>query len=381
MCSAPVSLQARCGKFHFSDYSGLFFIIVFLTCSTFLVADITCRVLSPENNRIPRKLLNIVHSIEGQREMGIPEEAQVAFDNFLRKTDVEWMRIRVRPEAEQLPVIAKVERLVVEEVRLRFGQKALLRLNQLELQAQGSRAFLRPEVEGYLNLTTLQISRLNALFDQTEKAAEAARTAVKQSDPTQRLAAAQYARLRAGETRGVRLILTPDQRARYRRALGPVRNTNRFERIYAQAPELIDSGAWLDDSPVRLADLRGKVVLLHFYAFQCHNCQANFGIYNNWERRLREKGVEIIGIQTPETAAEAEPARVTADAHQQGFEFPVLIDLEKKNWDAWGNTMWPTVYVVDKRGYIRYWWMGELQWQGARGDKYIERLVDKLRLE
>ncbi len=85
--------------------------------------------------------------------MGIPEEAQVAFDNFLRKTDVEWMRIRVRPEVEQLPVIAKVERLVVEEVRLRFGQKALLRLNQLELQAQGSRAFLRPEVEGYLNLT------------------------------------------------------------------------------------------------------------------------------------------------------------------------------------------------------------------------------------
>ena len=236
-------------------------------------------------------------------------------------------------------------------------------------------------MEGYLNLTPTQINRLNALFDQTEKAAEVARTAVKQSDPTQRLAATQYARLRAGETKGVRLILTPDQRARYRRALGPVRNTNRFERIYAQAPELIDSGAWLDDSPVRLADLRGKVVLLHFYAFQCHNCQANFGIYNNWERRLREKGVEIIGIQTPETAAEAEPARVTADAHQQGFEFPVLIDLEKKNWDAWGNTMWPTIYVVDKRGYIRYWWMGELQWQGARGDKYIERLVDKLRLE
>ena len=91
--------------------------------------------------------------------------------------------------------------------------------------------------------------------------------------------------------------------------------------------------------------------------------------------------MDRIVILNPETAAEAEPARVTAYAHQQGFEFPVLIDLEKKNWDAWGNTMWPTIYVVDKRGYIRYWWMGELQWQGARGDKYIERLVDKLRLE
>ena len=113
MSIAPFSVQSRLGKFHFSNHTRLFFIIAYLTCSTFLVADIAFRVLSPDDNRIPRKLLNIVHSIEGQREMGIPEKAQVAFDNILRKTDVEWMRIRVRPEAEQLPVIAKFERLVV----------------------------------------------------------------------------------------------------------------------------------------------------------------------------------------------------------------------------------------------------------------------------
>ncbi|MDC0267819.1 redoxin domain-containing protein [bacterium] len=376
-----VRLLASPGKCHFPLRLWILFTAAFWTCGQLLAADIACRILSPENNRVPRTLLNIVHSIEGQREMGIPQEAQGAFDTFLRKPDAEWMKVRVRPEMEQLPVIAKAERLVVEEVALRFGQKSLARLHQLELQAQGSRAFLRPEVVDYLNLTPFQTNRLHALFEQTERAALVAREAFKQSSPDQRLATNQHARLRANETKATRLILTPEQRARYRKALGPTRNTKRFDRIYAQAPELIDSGAWLEDRPIRLSDLRGKVVLLHFYAFQCHNCQANYGIYNNWERRLKEKGVEIIGIQTPETPAEAVPAKVRADAHRQGFKFPVLIDLARKNWEAWGNTIWPTVYVIDKRGYIRYWWLGELNWQGARGDRHIERLVDKLRLE
>jgi len=55
-----------------------------------------------------------------------------------------------------------------------------------------------------------------------------------------------------------------------------------------------------------------------------------------------------------------------------------LVDVSSKNWDAWGNTMWPTVYVVDKNGYIRWLWQGELNWQGATGDKSIEKLVDEL---
>ncbi|HAC90510.1 MAG TPA: hypothetical protein DCF63_07725 [Planctomycetaceae bacterium] len=66
---------------------------------------------------------------------------------------------------------------------------------------------------------------------------------------------------------------------------------------------------------------------------------------------------------------------------KKGFEFPVLIDLKSENWNAWGNTMWPTVYVIDKKGYIRSWWQGELNWQGATGDKSIENLVDELLAE
>jgi len=89
----------------------------------------------------------------------------------------------------------------------------------------------------------------------------------------------------------------------------------------------------------------------------------------------------LIGIQTPETSAERNVSLVKAAAKEKGFQFPVLIDLQNKNWDAWGNTMWPTVYVVDKKGYIRSWWQGELNWQGATGDKTIETLIDQLLAE
>ena len=43
--------------------------------------------------------------------------------------------------------------------------------------------------------------------------------------------------------------------------------------------------------------------------------------------------------------------------------------------------MWPTVYVIDRNGYLRHWWQGELNWKGATGDEAIEQLIAELREE
>ncbi|GIW83404.1 MAG: hypothetical protein KatS3mg105_5211 [Gemmatales bacterium] len=174
-------------------------------------------------------------------------------------------------------------------------------------------------------------------------------------------------------------LLRPPQVERLRQRLGAPFDTSKLQRIYPMAPELVDSGHWINTSPLTMRSLRGKIVLVHFYAFQCHNCHANFPIYKRWHSRYHSSGdVVVLGIQTPETSAEADPARVRQAAQEEGIEFPVLIDLDKKNWQAWGNTMWPTVYVVDQDGYIRLWWQGELNWQGATGDQTIEQLIDSL---
>jgi hypothetical protein len=59
----------------------------------------------------------------------------------------------------------------------------------------------------------------------------------------------------------------------------------------------------------------------------------------------------------------------------------VQLDLDSLSWKAWGNSIWPTIYVVDQRGYRRYAWVGELYWQGARGDQAIEGWVRRLLAE
>jgi peroxiredoxin len=58
--------------------------------------------------------------------------------------------------------------------------------------------------------------------------------------------------------------------------------------------------------------------------------------------------------------------------------FPVVIDNGKRIWNDWGNSMWPSVYLIDKQGRIRYWWYGELDWQGAGGQKQMEQRIREL---
>ncbi len=57
------------------------------------------------------------------------------------------------------------------------------------------------------------------------------------------------------------------------------------------------------------------------------------------------------------------------------------MDSEQKNWDAWSNSIWPAVYLIDRRGFVRYWWYGELNWDGAEGEKSMRRKIGELIVE
>jgi len=339
-------------------------------------AGLRHRELPATLTRVPQTLLAIAHSEEGQRELGVGAETEAGFDEALRKASSGWMRWRNLPEPEQREAIARAEVAIVGEVRRRFGGSAVARLRQLELQAQGARAMLRPEVAEHLAITARQQSGFDALFERSDRAL-AQVAAVGAAGRARRQAA--VARLRTAESEAMQKLLDAGQWSRWEACLGDARAPWTFERVLPMAPELVDSGVWVEaDRQARLSDLRGKVVLLHFYAFQCHNCHANFDVYNRWHRSLRDQGIEVVGVQTPETDDERDAGKVVAAAKKAGFGFPVLVDLKSATWEAWGTTMWPTVYVIDRRGYVRHWWMGELRWKGARGDEEIERLARRL---
>lgn len=91
--------------------------------------------------------------------------------------------------------------------------------------------------------------------------------------------------------------------------------------------------------------------------------------------------MQLIGIHTPETQSEHNVETLKSKLKAEELRFPVVVDNEKANWNAWGNSMWPTVYVIDKRGYLRTFWQGELKWQGATGDKQMLQTIEQLLAE
>ena len=106
----------------------------------------------------------------------------------------------------------------------------------------------------------------------------------------------------------------------------------------------------------------------------------NLPSYGRWQKRFAKQGVEIIGIHTPETDEEKIPANVEREVKRRGITYPILIDTDGANWKRWNQEYWPTVYLIDKKGRVRYQWEGELEWQGAGGEeKMAVRIEDLLK--
>ncbi|MFM8421496.1 MAG: hypothetical protein ACKOEQ_15395, partial [Verrucomicrobiota bacterium] len=119
----------------------------------------------------------MARSIEGQRELGVQGTNLLWLDNLLREIDAEWVVARARPESSQHEAMAALEGRLARRVEDRLGSPALHRLDQLEVQAQGGRALLRNDVAAFLELTSVQRGKVEALVAQTEEVAARARAA------------------------------------------------------------------------------------------------------------------------------------------------------------------------------------------------------------
>lgn len=93
------------------------------------------------------------------------------------------------------------------------------------------------------------------------------------------------------------------------------------------------------------------------------------------------KGLTVLGIHTPEGDGERDIDSIKKKAQEEKLAFPIVVDNDKQNWNTWGNTMWPTVYLIDKQGYMRNFWMGELKWQGTDAEKIMREQIEELLAE
>jgi alkyl hydroperoxide reductase subunit AhpC len=148
----------------------------------------------------------------------------------------------------------------------------------------------------------------------------------------------------------------------------------------AAAPEFPEKAVWAQGDPLKLADLKGRVVVVHFWTNGCINCARNYPVYKSWQEKYDARKVALIGVHTPEFDHEAPAERVRAAARTNGLKFPIVLDNDKAIWNAWDNHYWPAIYLVDKRGRVRYRWEGELHLDTAEGKAFAKH-IDELAAE
>jgi thiol-disulfide isomerase/thioredoxin len=125
------------------------------------------------------------------------------------------------------------------------------------------------------------------------------------------------------------------------------------------APEITNT-IWLNaDSPLRLADLRGKVVMIEMWTFGCINCQNVMPSLKEWHAKYKDQGLVIIGNHYPEFSYEEDLENLKEALSRFDIQYPIAQDNEGDTWRAYKNHYWPTLYLIDKQGHIRYVHIGE----------------------
>ena len=142
------------------------------------------------------------------------------------------------------------------------------------------------------------------------------------------------------------------------------------------APDLKGITAWLNtagDKPIDLHGLRGKVVLIDFWAYSCINCQRAIPHVEGWYKAYHDDGFEVIGVHTPEYAFEKVTGNVEKGAADIGITYPIALDNSYSTWTNYRNQYWPAEYLIDAGGVVRHVKFGEGDYNVT--EKLIRQLI------
>ena len=341
------------------------------------VKDNTAKSLYSEPLVDPKALLIREDAIRSQ--LGLDAAANAKLDALCYTLDPLLFAMRDVPAGSTNPMALQYSAQIQQELKalpeiLTPDQQQ--RLEELTLQYHGFAVLFWPRVISQMQLTDKQLYTISKIISNTKKELEN----FNQKNPSQnqQSSAREYQQLMKRQEREIFAVMSLEQKIQWEKILGIPFDFSILRPLSFRAPELTDVTAWINSGPLTLSSLRGKVVIVHFWTFGCANCINNYPAYKRWYDKYKSSDVVMIGIHTPETPSETDVNTVTSKARENGLKFPIAIDNNKANWNAWSNNVWPSVYLVDKKGRVRYWWYGELNWQGAAGEPWITERIDQL---
>lgn len=174
-------------------------------------------------------------------------------------------------------------------------------------------------------------------------------------------APAQLQRLIPNYTQGIEQAISDDTQANLAAAPAGHCNPSVAElQDCGTAPELTGiTGVLNTNQQPTLANLRGKVTLIDFWAYSCINCQRTAPYLNDLYAKYHDYGLELVGVHTPEYAFEHEKKNVQAGIDNLKIRYPVVQDNNYATWKAYNNRYWPAHYLVDADGKLRAIHYGE----------------------
>ena len=133
--------------------------------------------------------------------------------------------------------------------------------------------------------------------------------------------------------------------------------------IEGKLPAFAGATTWLNSKPLTPEALRGKVVVVDFWTYTCINWQRSEPYVRAWAAKYTNQGLVVIGVHTPEFAFEKNVDNIRSALDRFRIEYPVVVDSNYAIWQAFHNSYWPAVYVIDANGRIRHHQFGEGDYQ------------------
>ena len=140
-------------------------------------------------------------------------------------------------------------------------------------------------------------------------------------------------------------------------------------------PSLSGAVEWLNSPALSNDSLRGKVVLVDFWTYDCINCQHTLPYVKDWAKKYEKDGLVVIGVHTPEYGYERILDNVRDQVKKLGITYPVAIDNNYAIWRAFDNQYWPAHYLIDAKGQVRYSHFGEGRYETQ--EQMIRQLLEE----
>ena len=154
-----------------------------------------------------------------------------------------------------------------------------------------------------------------------------------------------------------------------------VRADSMMDESKGAMPSLSGAVQWLNSPQLSAESLRGKVVLVDFWTYDCINCQRTLPYVKDWAKKYEKDGLVVIGVHTPEYGYERIIDNVRDQVQKLGITYPVAIDNNYAIWRAFDNQYWPAHYLIDAKGQMRYSHFGEGRYEAQ--EQMIKQLLEE----